>query len=107
MIHLFPSLALGGEVKYGDLVKRDELFYKKFTNIPFTGAVTGQYQGKIRNGKFEGPWFEYFKNGQLQEKGAYKNGKRAGTWITYSPEGTSNAAIGISKTYRNGIKISD
>ena len=36
---LFPSLAYGLEME--DLVVRDGLYYKKFTEIPFTGRVTG------------------------------------------------------------------
>ena len=49
VVLLFPSLALGEGVKWDDLVKRDFVFYKKFTTIPFTGKVTGQYQGKMRD----------------------------------------------------------
>ena len=41
VVLLFPALALGGEIKYEDLVVREALFYKKYTDIPFTGKVTG------------------------------------------------------------------
>ena len=37
---LFPSFALG--VELDDLVIRGGLFYEKFTNIPFSGKVTGR-----------------------------------------------------------------
>ena len=66
-----------------DLVKRGNLFYKKFTDVPFSGQVTGQFQGSIENGKEEGCWATYFKNGQLSKKGIYKNGKPDGTWEVY------------------------
>ena len=33
-----------------DLVRREGLFYEKFTNIPFTGEATGQIQGSFKNG---------------------------------------------------------
>jgi len=51
---LVASLALGLEL--GDLVERDGLSYEKFTNVPFTGEVTGLEQGGFLNGKREGLW---------------------------------------------------
>ncbi len=77
---LFPSLALGAEVTIGDLVERDGLFYEKSTDVPFTGEVTGQGQGQIKDGKREGPW------------------------IVYWHDGTKNECL--SGTYRDGVKIS-
>jgi hypothetical protein len=70
-------------VTLGDLVKRDGIHYEKFTDVPFTGKVTGQEQGSFKNGKKVGTWVMYFKNGQLESKGNFKNGKREGTWINY------------------------
>ena len=39
-----------------DLVKREGLYYKKFSDVPFTGKVTGIEQGKMKKGKKEGKW---------------------------------------------------
>jgi len=39
--------------------------YKKFADVPFTGEVTGEHQGRIKNGKKDGPWVYYHDNGQL------------------------------------------
>ena len=66
-----------------DLVKRDGLYYKKFTDVPFTGKVTGKTQGSLTKGKWNGPWVRYYYNGQLWEKGNYKNGKENGPWVRY------------------------
>jgi hypothetical protein len=44
-----------------DLVERNDLYYEKFTDAPFTGEVTGKEQGSIENGKREGAWFSYYK----------------------------------------------
>ena len=76
VVLLFPSLALGETVKDEDLVLRDGLYYKKFTDVPFTGKITGEFQGKLKNGKKEGPWVVYHDNGQLMSKGTYKDGKK-------------------------------
>ena len=75
VVLLFPSLALGETVKFEDLVERDGLFYKKFTDVPFTGEVTGIGKGKLKNGKEEGPWVQYWESGRLGWKGDYRNGK--------------------------------
>ena len=91
VVLLFPSFALGETVKWDDLVKRDGLHYKKFTDVPFTGKVTGRGQGKIKNGKKEGPWVRYWENGQLSSKGTWKDGELCGELIedgetvTYDP----------------------
>ena len=50
-----------------DLVKRNDLYYKKFTNIPFTGEISGMWKGNVWNGKF--------KNGK-------KNGEEVVTFLS-------------------------
>ena len=84
-----------------DLVKRDGLYYKKFTDVPFTGKVTGQTQGKLKNGKLHGPWIRYHKNGQLSYKGTYKDGNREGAWVSYH----DNGQLWEKGTYKNGVKV--
>ena len=69
---LFPSFAFGEGVKYEDLVERDGLYYKKFTEVPFTGMVTGDRQGSIKDGKWDGPYVSYYDNGQLDWKGTIR-----------------------------------
>jgi hypothetical protein len=55
---LFPSLAYGETMD--DLVWRDGIHYKKFSDVPFTGKVTGKTQGRFRNGIKHGPWVNYY-----------------------------------------------
>jgi hypothetical protein len=122
---LFPSIALGETM--GDLVKTDGLYYKKFTDVPFTGKVTGKTQGSFRNGKRDGPfyyyhpkgglhtqgtykdgkkngpWIAYYGNGQLYLKGTYKDGKKDGPWIGYDKYG--NPGIYTTGTFKNGVKV--
>ena len=45
---LFPTLAFGETMD--DLVVRDGLYYQKFSDVPFTGEVTGKIQGSLKNG---------------------------------------------------------
>ena len=71
---LFPALAFGETIR--DLVKRDGIYYKKFSTVPFTGKTTGKEQGPFRNSKEHGPWVSYYANGQLGSKGTFKDGKK-------------------------------
>jgi antitoxin component YwqK of YwqJK toxin-antitoxin module len=96
---LFPSLAYG--VTMDDLVYRDGIHYKKFSTVPFTGKVTGKSQGSLKNGKWDGPWIEYHKNGQLLSKQTHKDGKRDGLWVLYH----DNGQLFSKETYKNGVMV--
>ena len=103
--------SVGWSLTWDDLVERNDIFYKKFTDVPFTGKTTGQVQGTFKNGKEDGSWtayyvsgqllfkgnwkngkkdgslFNYYQNGQLDSKGDYKNGKKEGSWVYYHDNG--------------------
>ena len=86
LITLLPSLSWSTDDD--DLVVRpDGLYYLKFTDVPFTGKVTGQTQGSYKNSIREGYFVEYHDNGQLKEKGSYKNGIREGDFVEYHDNG--------------------
>jgi antitoxin component YwqK of YwqJK toxin-antitoxin module len=74
-------------VDWDDLKKRDDIYYKKFSDTPFTGKVSGKGQGKMKDGRKEGAWVQYYSDGQLDQKGSYKNGKREGEWVGYHENG--------------------
>jgi antitoxin component YwqK of YwqJK toxin-antitoxin module len=74
-------------VDFKDLVERDDVYFKKLTDVPFTGKVTGKSQGSIKDGEEDGPWVQYWKNGQLFKKGTFKDGKRDGPWVEYHDNG--------------------
>jgi hypothetical protein len=93
---LFPALAFGETMD--DLVERDGIHYKKFTEVPFTGKVTGKSQGSFKDGKNVGPWVYYHQNGQLWYKGTFKNGKENGPWVIY----WDNGRLMNKGTYKNG-----
>ena len=121
--------SVGWSLEYKDLVKRDGVHYKKFSDVPFSGKTTGQTQGSFKNGKKDGSWIGYYDNGQLWYKENYKNGKKDGFWIEYWDDGqlmykgnhkngkkegswvgySYNGNIDIRKTgtFKNGKKIRD
>ena len=88
-----------------DLVYRDGIAYKKFTDVPFSGKVTGTSNGLMKNGKKEGAWISYYSDGQLMFKGNYKNGVKEGAYAIYHPDGRLSKKW--SGTFKNGVKISD
>ncbi len=94
--------SVGWSVTLDDLEERDGIYYKKFTEVPFTGKVKGKTQGSMKNGKKDGSWIGYFDNGQLHYKGDYKNGKREGYWVW-----NNSVMSGWTGTYKDGKKISD
>jgi len=98
VVLLFPTLALGEEVTMNDLVERDGLHYKKFTDVPFDGKVTGKEQGSFKDGKKDGPWVRYHDNGELWSKGTYKNGEWDGPWNYYH----DNGGLKRKGTYKDG-----
>jgi len=92
-------------VKLYELVERDGIYYKKFSDIPFTGKIESRKigTGNYKNGKREGSWIGYYDNGQLMYKGNWKNGKREGSWVSYWNSGK----LKDKGIYKNNIKISD
>ena len=71
-----------------DLVKRDGLYYAKFTDVPFTGEIDeGLRQGKFKNGKKTGIWSHYDYDGLLRDQGEYRDGCEEGIWVGYHKNG--------------------
>ena len=90
--------SIGWSLELNDLVKRDGIYYEKFSDVPFTGKTTGPDQGSFKNGKKDGSWISYWGNGQLSFKGDYKNDKREGSWVRY----WDNGQLNYKGDYKNG-----
>ena len=98
----FPSWGL----TLDDLVERGGVFYKKFTDIPFTGELDEKtIRGSFKDGREEGSWVMYWDNGKLMSKGEYKNGRQEGLWKHFKKDGS--VWKDHTGTYKNGVKVSD
>ena len=94
-ITFLSSPTWSGTLTMDDLVeKKDLLFYKKFSIFspldflyPFTGELSGVQSGSFKNGKREGLWVSYHKNGNTGTKEIYKDGKREGFYEMYYENG--------------------
>ena len=72
-LSLLSSPSWSETLTIDDLVERNDLYFKKFTNVPYTGEVSGMANlrftsGKFKNGKRIGEWLTYYEDGQLLEK---------------------------------------
>ena len=56
-----------------DVVIREGLYLKKFSNTPITGKLSGIENGKIKKGKREGKWLGYNEEGWLSNTLNYEN----------------------------------
>ena len=89
-------------IKYKDLVVKNGLYYKKFTDIPFSGKVKGQLNGNLKDGREHGLFERYYDSGQLESKGYYKNGKPSdGFYVSYK----TNGQLKRKGYYENGEKV--
>jgi hypothetical protein len=108
LITLLPSL--GWSTPFDELVERDGLYYPKFSDVPFTGEVTGTekgyfQKGNLKNGKREGVWVEYHDNGQLGSKGSYKNGVKEGVWVRYYDNSQLMMKGNLKKGKEEGVVV--
>ena len=76
------------KLSFADLVKRDGIFYEKFSDTPFTGTTTtGTYRGSFKNGRRHGVFESYDRSGQLWQKVPYMDGLRHGENRMYHENG--------------------
>jgi len=85
-------------VTLDELVTRDGIHFKKFSDLPYTGEVTGTYQGQFLDGKRHGRWLIYFQSGQLLFEINYDRGMRDGLYRQFHP----NGVLSIKGLYKNG-----
>ena len=72
------------EVSADQLVEREDLWYEKFSDIPYTGNQ-----------------IDYHENGQLKGKGQYVDGKPEGLFVWYG----ANGNLEYKYTFKDGIII--
>ena len=109
---LFSSKELE-TVNWNELNKTGDLYYKKLTDIPFTGIAEGKEESDddwttrspIRDGLKNGMESSYYKDGQLSSKGNWKNGKREGTWAWYHKNGQLDYKGNFKNDKREGTRV--
>jgi len=89
------------DINFQELIKRDGIYYKKFSDVPFTGDVFGKKKGFLKKGIPEGSWVSFYDNGQLDTKGNFKNGKMEGSWVSFY----DNGQLEYKRNFKNGTEI--
>jgi len=98
----FSVIGMCEKVKMNDLTERGGLYFKKSSEIPFTGELEGRYEGKMVNGKREGLWLTYSPDGNLWFKKTYINGIIDGISYMYH----MNGQLRSKSNYHMGVEIS-
>ena len=97
-----------------NLVVINGIYFRKFTDIPFTGKVTGKEQGLLRDGKKQGLWIGYYDNGYVMYRTHYKDGKNFGPSVSYNRFGNKdgvwisyheNGKVKARGTFKDGNKV--
>ena len=83
-----------------ELVERNNLYYKKFTNVLFIGEISGKKNRSFKKGKKDGKWLSYNENGQLENIINYKDREWDGLYEYYYP----NVQLETKTTYKYGIE---
>tara|TARA_Y100001960_G_scaffold332583_1_gene433667 strand:+ start:3333 stop:3704 length:372 start_codon:yes stop_codon:yes gene_type:complete len=92
------------------LVVRNGILYKHFSSVPYSGIVTGQWAGKLVDGKKFGPWKTYWLNGSLASEGKYiSGGIKTGVWKHYDTDGrvVSKYTYSAEESLRDKAKGND
>ena len=88
-----PEKRLENAVETDELVKRDGIFFKKFSSHAFDGwvkQVFGRDQvvaGQILSGRRVGLWVAWHENGQKRSEVHYKDGNKNGPWAEWYENG--------------------
>ena len=70
---------------YDDLYKKGGVYYKKFTDVPFTGEIIQKFErGTYKNGKLHGTYYNFDEKGRMTFRGEYKNGLGHGLMESYN-----------------------
>ena len=98
LVSIFSLPSWSETLTMDDLVERNDLYYEKFSDVPFTGEISGIEIGSFKNGKKNGEWLSYHRNGQLFSKGNFTNGEKGGLWEFYHENGQLKA----KDNFKNG-----
>jgi antitoxin component YwqK of YwqJK toxin-antitoxin module len=80
------------EVPKSSLIIKDNLLYKRGSDIPFTGKEKALVENKIieydvKDGLKHGGFKLYFENGNIEMQGQVDSNRNVGKWLYYYPDG--------------------
>jgi antitoxin component YwqK of YwqJK toxin-antitoxin module len=90
-------------VTYNELVMRDGLTFKKFSDAPFTGMTTGRALGEMKNGLWTGEVSFYRENGTLHRELTYEKGVRNGRFVGWCVNGNKQVEVEFNNDRKEGL----
>ena len=92
VIPLIVSSCAKEEVPKSSLVIKDNLLYKRGSDIPFSGREKAKIEDKIieydvKDGYKHGEFILHFENGNVEMKGQLDSNRNIGKWSYYFPDG--------------------
>ena len=84
---LISSSSWSIEIDWNKIEKKDGLYYEKSKKKIFTGRVNGKIKGEIIDGKKEGKFLKFYKNGNKLSEINYNNNIIEGEWKEYFRNG--------------------
>ena len=88
-----------------DLVKRNGVFFKKFSDVPFEGRLKPPNSGVFRRGLPEGELLFRRIDGSLRERRSYSNGRPHGLWVNCDLNGNIFRKLNYKNGKRHGPYI--
>lgn len=111
-VFIVPTFVSAHAVDFNDVVKRNGIYYKKFSDVPIKRNTDDKLQkyGKRKDQYYE----EYYSNGQLASKGIYRNDAKYSVWEWYNNDGKlkktetyyDSGKLKMKKKYKDGKVIS-
>jgi len=100
-----PSCQSSQTVDLDMLVATDSVALDKTTMKPFNGVVTCEWgeNGRLIDGRADGPWREWHDNGQLMMEVNYNNGRQDGLSRRWHEDGKLSMEIHYKDGKMDGI----
>ena len=85
------------EIPKSSLVLKNNLLYKRGSDVPFTGREKAKLENKIieydvKDGYKHGEFILYFENGNIEMQGQLDSNRNIGKWSYYFPDGQLESA---------------
>ena len=91
------------EVRKKDLKVIEKIYYLKDSEVPFTGKVSeGRDRLYYLNGRQDGKWISFYKNGNIKSIVNWKDGKLNGKYVIYESDGRKSTETIYKDGKENG-----
>ena len=92
-------------VAWFDLVERNGVYFKKFSDVPFEGRLKYPESGAFRRGKPEGELILHRGHIRPVQRRSYSNGRPHGLWVNYHLDGNISSKLNYKNGKRHGPYI--